>query len=204
VASGNGHPVVVPDLTGIAVAAPPSWEALVETAVAGGASLRSQVAVIGHSGAGAFLPEIGRRLREATRILIFIDAVLPPHQGAHRTSPHLASLLDDQTADGMLRPWLEWWPEGTVEQILPDPGDRSVLGGDLPVLPRSFYDEDVPVPDGWSERACGYLRLSPAYDVEYEEAGRRDWQRRSIEADHLSIYTQPDRVFQEIRGLLQG
>jgi pimeloyl-ACP methyl ester carboxylesterase len=201
-ATEAGHQVAVPDLTAVAESKPPHWEILVDLAVEAGSSLGSTIAVIGHSGAGAFLPAMAGRLRETVELLIFIDAVVPPRSGANRTPLEVARLLDEQTIDGRLRPWLEWWPVETVAELLPDPGDRSIVASDMPVLPRAFYDEEVPVPDGWSEGPCGYLQLSHAYDAEFEEAGKRGWERRSIEADHLSIYTEPSRIWAEIQGIL--
>ncbi len=72
----------------------------------------------------------------------------------------------------------------------------------MPRLPRSFYDEDVPVPEGWSDRWCGYLRLSAAYDAEFEEAGNRGWPRTDVEGTHLSIHTQSGSVLGAIKSLL--
>jgi hypothetical protein len=55
---------------------------------------------------------------------------------------------------------------------------------------------------GWSDRPSAYLRLSHAYDTEYEEAERRGWEHHSIEADHLAIYTQPSRILRKIQEIL--
>lgn len=200
VASKAGHAIALPDLTSASTAQPPRWEALVETAVEVGEDLGSEPVVIGHSGAGVFLPEIAHRLG-ATEVL-FIDAVVPPLQGEHRTSPSLTRLLDDQVVDGKLRPWIEWWPEATVSDLLPEPEDRSRLSSDMPIVPRSFFDEAVPVPEGWSDRNCGYLRLSTAYDVEYAEAGRRGWARLQFDGDHLSIFTRSAPVLSAVEELI--
>jgi hypothetical protein len=89
-----------------------------------------------------------------------------------------------------------------VDQLVPDTGERAVLLEDPPSLPRSFYDEAVPVLDGWTEQRCAYLKLSGAYDAEFAEAGERGWRRRSLDADHLAIRTQPHRVAEAIASLL--
>jgi hypothetical protein len=201
-AMAQEYAIAVPDLTRVADAEPPRWEAFVAAAAEAGLGLEPPIAVIGHSGAGVFLPEIGRRLGARMGALVFVDAVVPPRHGTHHTSDAMARFLDQQTTDGMLRRWLEWWPPETVGEILPDPNDRVSIAADLPVLPRSFYDEDVPVPDGWSDRKCAYLRLSAAYDAEYKDASHRGWARMSIDGTHLSIYTQPAQVLTAIEGLL--
>lgn len=159
---------------------------------------------MGHSGAGAFLPAIAGRLEGRTATLLFVDAVLPPPSGVHKTPPRLRALLDEQTIDGHLRRWLEWWPSEVVNELVPDLDERAALLADMPSLPRSFYDESVPVPDGWTERRCAYLKLSDAYDAEFAEAGRRGWRRAQLEADHLAIRTQPDRVVEALASLLDA
>ncbi len=199
-ASKAGHPTAISDLTSATTAQPPHREALVLAAVDAGGDLGPAPVVIGHSGAGVFLPEIAHRLGAIA--VLFIDAVVPPLQGTHRTSPSLARLLDEQVVDGKLRPWIEWWPAETVADLLPEPEDRARLSSDMPIVPRSFYDEAVPVPEGWSKRNCGYLQLSAAYDDEYAEAGRRGWARRQFDGDHLSIFTQPSSALSSVEDVI--
>ncbi len=90
----------------------------------------------------------------------------------------MRALLDEQTVDGRLRRWLEWWPDVVVSELVPDMNERAALLDDMPSLPRSFYDESVPVPDGWTDRRCAYLKLSDAYEAEFADAGRRGWRQR--------------------------
>ena len=201
-AAAQGVDVVVPDLTRIVEAGPPWSKRLVDTTVAAGVGLNDSVVVVGHSGAGAYLPEIGQRLGDSLGALIFVDAGVPPRHGAHQTPARMKQLLDEQTVDGMLLRWLDWWPASAVEELLPNPTDRDVLVADMPRLPRSFYDEDVPVPEGWSDRWCGYLKLSAAYDAEFHEAGNRGWPRTAVDGTHLSIHTDPDLVLRAIESLL--
>jgi len=114
-------------------------------------------------GAGVFVPEIGRSFGNRMGLLVFLDAVVPPPQGMHFTSAAIKRLLDEKTPTGALPRWLDWWPPGVVAARLPNPSDRAALAADMPVLPRSFYEEAVPLPGGWSDWRCGYLKLSTAY-----------------------------------------
>ena len=66
------------------------------------------------------------------------------------------------TVDGQLARWDKWWPEGTVNELLPDEEIRSVVTSEFPRLKRSFYDEQIQVGPGWTTRPCCYVRLSPA------------------------------------------
>lgn len=200
----HGFHVSVPNLTVVAQAPPPRSEVLVNAAVDGAATLTGDVAIVGHSGAGAFLPAIAGRLEGRVASLLFVDAVLPPRSGVHETPPRMRALLDEQTVDGRLRRWLEWWPDDVVSELVPDVDDRAALLDDMPSLPRSFYDESVPVPDGWTDQRCAYLKLSYAYEAEFADAGRRGWGRSELDADHLAIRTQPGRVVEAMEPLLHA
>ncbi len=199
-AADRGHSVALPDLT-TAVGAATPHRALVEGAVGAAARLRGAVTVVGHSGAGTFLPAIGDRLAAAAP-LVFVDAVVPRRSGQHATSTELAELLDRNTTDGMLAPWLAWWPAELVASLLPDPADRDLFASDMPRVPRSFYDRPVPVPDGWSDRPCAYVQLSPAYDADRAEAEARGWPTIRLDANHLSVHTAPGRVLDAILDIL--
>ena len=190
-----------PDLTGVAEAAAPRWAYFAAAAVAEARALKNPV-VIGHSGAGAILPAIGGQLGDRLCALLFVDAVVPPVEGAHRTLPGMIGLLDEMTVDGILLKWLDWWPSETVEKLLPHLDDRTTVAADMPRLPRSFYEEQVPVPPSWSVRRCGYLKLSGAYEEQFAEAAARHWPRVELDGTHLSIYTEPETVLDGIESLL--
>ena len=133
---------------------------------------------------------------------MFIDAVVPPAQGAHTTSAQLRGLLDEKTVSGRLLRWLDWWPDDMVAELVPAPENRDELVSDMPQLPRAFYDEDVPVPREWSAGPCAYLRLSSAYDEELAAARRFAWPCAAIDGTHLSIFTDPIAVLHGIEALL--
>jgi hypothetical protein len=170
--------------------------------VAAARDLPGFTVVVGHSGAGIFLPEIGRLLPDGASALVFVDAVLPPEHGVHTTPERLNQMLDSQTHQGVLARWLDWWPEDIIGELLSDPADRAVLLEDMPRLPRAFYDEVVHVPDMWSETPCGYVRLSGGYDGEVEEAQRRRWPTRIVDGSHLSIYSNPSQVLESVTELI--
>lgn len=137
---GHGFDVAVPDLTGVAHASPPRWQRLVGDAVEAAEVLGAQVVVVGHSGAGAFLPALAGRLAGRLGSLVFVDAVIPPPACVHETPARMRALLDEQTLDGQLRRWLDWWPDDVVMDLVPDAAERTALLADMPSLPRSFYD----------------------------------------------------------------
>ena len=192
-------PVALPDLTSIAKSANPHTD-FCRIAIEAGRELGNPPLVVGHSGAGAFLPAIGSGIGTVAS-LVFVDAVVPPVEGTHRTSPAMLKMLDSVTDGGVLRRWIDWWPEETVAGLLPNEKDRAELAADMPRLSRSFYDVDVAVPQDWSQARCVYLMLSDAYEAERRDAAERGWPTASMDADHLAPHTQPERVLCELLPL---
>ena len=176
-------------------------ERYVSTAAASAAQLDPPIAIVGHSGAGAFLPAIGLQAGDRP-CLVFVDAVVPPTRGTHGTSEKMRALLDRHSEGGLLRKWIDWWPPEVTAQLLPDPDDRETLAADMPQVARSFYERDVPVPDHWSESPCAYLRLSRAYDEDLRQAVFLRWPVAQLDATHLSTHTEPDLVLDTILDLV--
>lgn len=194
--------VVVPDLTGVAARSERWDDWFVDAAAAGCDRWEGDVVVVGHSGAGVFLPQVADRLADRCVATIFVDAVVPLATGEHRTSASLIAKLDEVDDGGVLPPWLTWWPDDVVSRLLPDAEDRAALSADMPRLPRAFYDEPVAVPDGWIARANGYLQLSPAYDEDRARAVAYGWPTARLDADHLSTFTAPADVAAGIEAML--
>jgi pimeloyl-ACP methyl ester carboxylesterase len=200
-ARSAGLDVVRPDLTGVEHANRPQWRHVVDTAVDAVAE-RSNLVVIGHSGAGAVLPAIGHRLTNRVRALVFVDAIVPPAAGDHRASEAFLDFLDGIVIDGRLPQWLDWWPPEIGTSLVPSPADVDELRADMPRLHRSFYDDAVPVPTDWTTGPCAYLQSSPAYDDEYRRAGEFGWPTATIDGSHLSVFTDPAAVFAAVRALV--
>jgi pimeloyl-ACP methyl ester carboxylesterase len=179
----------------------PQWLHLVDTAVER-TSDRSDLVVVGHSGAGAVLPAIVHRLKDRVRAVVFVDAIVPPDAGEHSTSEQFVEFLDDKTVDGRLPPWLDWWPDEVVNELVKSPAHLEELRADMPRLHRSFYDDPVPMPSGWSGGPCAYLQLSSAYDGEYRTAGELGWPRMIIEGSHLTIVTDPAAILTAVEDLV--
>lgn len=202
-AERRGWLTVVPDATDTVSGPSPRSLAFVERFAHGATGAAPMLVIVGHSGAGVFLPAIEASVGAPSSVMVFVDATLPPISGAHRPGESMAALLDAHTEDGILAPWLDWWPVELVTSMLPDAELRAALRADMPRVPRSLYDEPVRVPPDWSDRPCAYLRTSPAYDLDFEEAGRRGWPRAGLEGTHLSIVTEPDAVLDGIEALLE-
>lgn len=201
VARGRGFEVIRPDLTGVTDADAPQWQHLVDVAVSSVVA-RSDLVVVGHSGAGAVLPAIAERLGDRLRALVFVDAVVPPAEGEHRTSQGLLDLIENKAVDGRLPKWLDWWPPEVVAELMPLSEHQAEIRADMPELHRTFYDDPIPVPRGWTTGPCAFLKLSTAYDDEDSQASRLGWPRATIDGSHLSIFGNPAAVLDAIETLI--
>ena len=130
--------------------------------------------VVGHSRAGAFLPAIGG-MHEDSGGLIFVDAVVPPRADPPTTSDDMKAMLDEYTVDGLsfrgsIGGLPKWW-----RNFFPIPKTGSSL---VPTC-RNWPDRSMTLmlkfqPVG-PKSACGYVRLSAAYEAEGAQARSRGW-----------------------------
>ena len=200
-AAETGLHVAVPDLTAIGQSQRPT-ELLRELALAAVPDLTPPIALVGHSGAGPFLPSIAAGITGPTG-LVFVDAVVPAKSGNHRPSAELLALLHRNCdADGLLSPWLDWWPQEVLAAILPDPADRNQLAADCPRLPLHFYEVSVRLPPDWWEQPCGFVGLSAAYEYDRAAAIDRGWPVRQLASDHLAVHTDPVGVFDAVTEVI--
>lgn len=174
-------------MLGFADKGPPYVEALVaraRAAIGTGAAV-----LVGHSGAGPLLPAIGGAG------YVVVDGGLPPKRGdAPLAPPELLKHLDPLTTDGRLAPWSQWWGDGAMTHLVPDPTVRNEIEAELPMLPRAYFDERARAPDGWSTSPAGYVQLSPAYAAEAHEARDRGWPVEVLDSGHLHMVVDPDAV----------
>jgi len=194
-----GWATTVPDARP-GVGSPASFRRHVASA-AGDATGRLVDVLIGHSGAGAFLPVLAADV--GARSVVFVDAVVPPREGSAGATPQLLALLDAlPVTAGQLPPWHEWWPAELVARLVPDATARQALAAEMPQVPRSFYDETVPVPPGWPSRPAAYLRLSPAYEEDHARAVAWGWPAVGLSGGHLDLFTRPSFVADHVRRLV--
>src|SRR2546430_1925521 len=118
--TGAGHDGVGPHVRHPAMSGNPMR--VIEAALQAAPSQPS--VVVGHSGAGAFLPSIAAGLSSPTR-LVFVDAGLPPCEGQAMASAEFLDQLRSLAVDGVLPKWSTWWGEGVMEALVPDDKRRS-------------------------------------------------------------------------------
>jgi hypothetical protein len=126
---------------------------------------------------------------------VFVDAALPPQAGPVELMPaEMLAELQALANDGVLPPWSDWFGPGVMQELVPDDARRAVISAELPRLPLAYFEEPVPVPNGWAGVPCGYVLLSDAYAAEAHEAAARGWPVIRLLGGHLDIVTRPEEI----------
>lgn len=205
--TASGVAVVVPSLVEVADADPPFWPHIAEK-VAGAVSrlpAGRPVFVVAHSNAGLLVPVIVPAARRSVAGCVFVDATLPSRSGpSPAASADRLGFLRTMADEGRLPPWTTWWDEDELARLLPDPQTRSRISAEQPRLPLSYYEQQIPVPDGWDQRPCGYLLFGPPYDAIAEQARERGWDVDQVPGGHLHQLVDPATVTGHIVAMTSG
>jgi hypothetical protein len=190
-----GWRVAVPDLRPLVEA--PSFHAAVCAAAAASVAPGAPTVVVGHSRAGAYLPGIADAVGSDRLDVVFLDARLP-HPGTSWVGslpPERATWLREMAVSGRLPTWDTWFPASSLDDLLPDPGQRRQVLHGLPELSWKLVSEVLPEPGGaWKSARHVYLQLSAAYQSTAEQAEECGYRVRRRDADHLAMVTQPAMV----------
>lgn len=203
-----GCAAVVPSLLAVGKGGAPFWPRV--TAAVGdglaGTDAGEPLVLVAHSNAGVFVPVIRRSLARPVACSIFVNASLPAERGPTPMVPgdFLPFLRGLAGPDGRLPRWTDWWDEPDVASLFPDPATREVIASEQPRLPLAYYEEQVPVPDGWEDHRCAYLLFGPPYDAQAGQARQRGWEVRSVPGAHLHQVVNPGGVARSLLGLAKG
>ncbi|MEV6115204.1 alpha/beta hydrolase [Streptomyces sp. NPDC052109] len=192
--TAEGHRVRVPSLLRVGEGAPPFWPRVVDAVrddlrqVPGG----SPVVLVVHSNAGLFLPVVRAALDHPVAGSVFVDAALPARKGPTPVaSPEVLEFLRPMAVYGRLPRWTDWWDEADVAPMFPGPTVRRTVVEEQPTLPLSYYEQHIPVPDGWDDHPCSYLLFGPPYDAPAAEARARGWRVGHLPGAHLHQIVDP-------------
>jgi hypothetical protein len=192
-----GAAVAVPSLLDVADADPPFWPRVVDKVNEAVRELPpgQPVILVAHSNAGLFIPVIVRDARRPVAGCVFVDASLPLRTGpTPAASPERLNFLRTMVTEGRLPQWTTWWDEDDVAVLFPDAQTRLTVSAEQPRLPLSYYEQWIPVPDGWDHRPCGYLLFGPPYDHMARESHERGWDVEHVPGQHLHQLVAPDTV----------
>ncbi|WP_333769996.1 alpha/beta hydrolase [Streptomyces sp. IBSBF 2435] len=199
-----GYHVRVPSLLHTGAGAPPFWPRI---AGAVRDDLRqvpaaSPVVLVAHSNAGLFLPAIRAGLDHPVAGSVFVDAALPARTGPTPVaSAELLQFLRPMAVNGILPRWTDWWDEADVAPMFSDPIVRRTVVEEQPALPLSYYEQRIPVPDGWDDHPCSYLLFGPPYDDLAAEAGERGWRVAHLPGAHLHQIVDPAGTARQLIAL---
>lgn len=162
-----------------------------------------ELILVPHSNAGLYVPALTRHRQVAAAI--FVDAVLPPRQGAAAVAPTglvdmLRRIVD---ADGVLPVWTAWWDESEVDRLFPSQDARSAVEREQQRMPLSYFSASVQVPSGWDDRPVAYLGFDDTYSQDQAEAARRQWPVATMPGGHLHMLAEPDAVAAELIGMIE-
>jgi len=204
---GRGHDVLVVDVDDDDHA--PFAAAYVAQAALqiSAADPRMPLTLIGHSGAGPLLPQIGYAQRAARRQVgayLFLDSRLP-RAGAsrldlmHDADEEAAHLVHDELAGGGLAPM---WSDGDLTGSGLDPAQRAVVLAAARPRGLAFFEEVLPHPGDWPDAPCGYLQTSPGYAGSARVARLHGFEVSSTSGGHLAALTEPARLAQALIDLV--
>lgn len=202
--SEAGHQVRVPSLVHVGDGGPPFWPRVVEAVrddlrdVPAG----SPVTLVVHSNAGLFLPVIRAGLDHPVTASILVDAALPARTGPTPVATgELLDFLRPLAVDGRLPRWTDWWDEADVAPMFSDPAVRRTVVEEQPRLPLSYYEQHIPVPDGWDDHPCSYLLFGPPYEEAAAQARARGWRVAHLPGEHLHQIVDPEATARHIVDL---
>ena len=161
-----------------------------------------ELVLIPHSNAGAYVPAL--TTQRSVVGIVFVDAVLPPQRGWIPLAPQafLDYLRGKADAGGILPAWTDWWEEADVAALFPDSGTRARIERDQPRLPLSYFEDSLPVPEGWDNRPAAHLAFGNTYGREREEAERRQWPVITAPGMHLQLINDPQSVATDLINLM--
>jgi pimeloyl-ACP methyl ester carboxylesterase len=139
-----GHDVTMPDLTEAAATGAP--DAVIRAAIPPQAT--ETPVLVGHSGAGFFLPSIAAVLEAPARRLVFVDAGIPPGEGEASAGADVLDRLRPLATDGVLPRWSTWWGEGVMETLVPDDARRAEIEAEMPEIPLPSTSRPSSCPPG--------------------------------------------------------
>ena len=166
----------------------------------------TRLVLVGHSGAGPLLPAIRQRVSHAVAGYVFVDAGIPAN-GLSRLdlmaleSPQVAEQFRDSLQSGARFPT---WSDDDLREVIPDERLRAQVVDDLRPQPLAFFDEPIPVFDGWPDAPCAYIQFVSAYEVFADRARNEGWDVQRIEGGHFHMLVDPVGVSDALLHAIEG
>lgn len=191
--TAGGNSVLIP--TAVDAGVPPYWPQHAAAAAIAVPRVENLV-LAGHGGAGPLLPAIADAANCDVGVYLFVDADLPSPGATRldllRTSDlQLGAEVDQRLRAGREHPQ---WTDEELRHAIPDSRARAAVLAELKPRHRDFFLEPLPVPPGWPDARCAYLRLSQAYEGAAARAEAHGWPVRRLDAGHFHTVVDPEEV----------
>ncbi len=179
----------------------PYWEQHIRSAAwLEGIPAEQKVVWVAHSGAGPLLPAFRQQSKHAASGYVFVDAGIP-RSGASRLE--LMRLQDAAWAGEFQRSLrrgerFPTWSEEDLREVIPDEGLRRRMVAEIHPRALDFFTEALPVFSGWPDAPCAYVKFSPAYNWDYEQAQQAGWAVCELEGGHFHMLVDPRGVVDAI------
>lgn len=197
---GRGNSVLIP--TPVDAGVPPYWPQHAAAAAIAVPQVEHLI-LAGHGGAGPLLPAIADSADCEVGLYLFVDADLPSHGATRMDLLRAADLQESAAVDQSLRAGGHHpsWDHASLGEVVPDARDRGAILAELKPRSRDFFLEPVPVPGGWPDAPCAYLRLSEGYEGAAARAEGLGWPVRRLQAGHFHTVVNPVEVADAILEL---
>ena len=198
-----GYETDTTDLS-VAIGAGPSYCERLTRMIASSVGGRPAM-LIGHSRAGPLLAAAAAMAGRDVLGCVFADARLPaPGQAWTDTLPpgYAARLRQMAHQEGWLPPWPQWWGQGEMTRLLPDPALRQAFTAGCPRLPLAMLEEIYPPAPRWRDGPAAYLQLSEPYDGEATTARELGWPAATVMSHHLAMLTDAGQVAAALHHLI--
>jgi hypothetical protein len=68
----------------------------------------------------------------------------------------------------------------------------------------AYYEQTVPVPAGWDDHPCSFLRFSGPYEALAADAAERGWRVAHLPGEHLHQTVDPEGTARHLVDLAIG
>lgn len=206
-----GWDVVVPALSDDEDAPAPHWQQHAEQIAGTLTRLPNTRPIlwVAHSGAGLRLPLYRASVGNPVAGYIFVDAGLPndaPAQGLSQLQFMARESATDTQALQQLLNQGDCFPNWTDEMLrdeIPNSTLREALLAELQPHGRRYFNEALPVFEGWPDARCAYIHFSAAYDEAANTAKRLGWPVIHLNGGHFHMIVNPLRVANAIIDLAE-
>lgn len=198
----RGRDALVPTLQDSPESKDPFWKPHAESVAQSLAGLpeNTRVTLVAHSGAGPLLPVIRRHIPNPVHAYVFVDAGIP-QDGASRLDlmksedPAWAAWFQQELEQGGSFPN---WSFDELREVVPDEALRRRMAAELRPRGLDFFNEPIPVFEGWPDAHCIYIQFSAPYEKPAAQARQRGWITEILTAGHFHMLVDPAGVTEKI------